>query len=61
MNIFRCTDATYSKDVEIDETGKVVYLRDFAPGEVIEIPMHMLKRILGNEVKPMPGYWSKWS
>jgi hypothetical protein len=57
VNIFRTTDASYSKDVEIDDTGKVVYLRDFAPGEVIEIPMHMLRLILARGC-PTPVYRS---
>lgn len=46
MNIFRTVDAEYTADVEIDEHGRVVYLRDFEPGETILIPYHMLRLIL---------------
>lgn len=46
MNIFRTVDAEYTADVEIDEHGRVVYLRDFAPGETIHTPYHMLRLIM---------------
>jgi hypothetical protein len=46
MHIVRRIDAGYSPDVEIDETGRVVYARDIAAGEVITIPMHMFDRVI---------------
>ncbi len=58
MNIFKTIDDAYSKDVEIDEEGKVRYTRDFAHGEVIQIPFHMLKLILARDC-PTPRYSAK--
>lgn len=55
MNIFKAVHMDYSDDVEIDDKGRVIYLRDFAEGEVIEIPMHMLKLILARGC-PTPRY-----
>jgi hypothetical protein len=38
----------YSPDVEIDETGKLVYAREVALGEVITMPLHMFSKIGSN-------------
>lgn len=47
------TDESYSPDVEIDESGRVVLAQDIADGEAITIPMHMLARI-GHVIKTFP-------
>lgn len=35
----------YSDDVEIDEHGDVIAVRDLEEGEAIKVPMHMLAKI----------------
>jgi hypothetical protein len=38
-------DHSYSPDVEIDENGNLVYARDIALGDMIQIPVHMMGRL----------------
>ncbi len=51
MNYYKVIEEPYSNDVEIDDSGRVVYLRDFMPGDVIEIPRHMLWRIVRQDCR----------
>lgn len=41
----------YSPDVEIDHTGKLVYARDIAEGEIVRVPFHMLGRAAAGGLK----------
>lgn len=38
-------DDSYSPDVEIDENGNVVCLRDVDVGDVLQIPTHMFAKM----------------
>lgn len=40
-------DRTYSPDLEIDENGDVVTVREIERGDVITVPLHMLGRVWG--------------
>ena len=38
-------DTSYSPDVELDHDGRMVFARDVAEGQVIQIPFHMVPLI----------------
>lgn len=52
----RSLDPTYSNDVEIDHDGRVVAARDIPSGELIEMPMHIYRKIEMNKPNILPPH-----